>query len=496
MKHIKWIVLILVLMAVCIGCGLTKSESTTLANRSTDQQLCHQMLIEFENAVQKAGVEDVQDARIEGYPYFRVNRFLHSFKNELTNKEKRMEWIKRAHTLGNRGRFAEIRNLPDKSFYQIFSGRSLPAAADAIIKCSESVGPLVANDPQTLNEIIEKAEVPSDYRTHARILGGYPISRWFILMGLKDLQKESKKNFQNTETVKDNQGNWYYPRRQRPDFSKLERRKILDQAKIKSALKIPEPAPDDLSAFFDYFAPVWHVLPRPGSDQIGRPYWKTSSEIGIDVSDPIVYRFHSFTRMNQDIFLQLNYVVWFPERPSDGFFDIYSGHLDGLIWRVTLDTDGSVLLYDSVHPCGCYHKYYPVSNRLSPLQHPPTEEPPLILDTDIPEEESTRVTIHLTGKEHYVIGLSPTADVTRTGMYIRNDRYDRLRSLPFTDGFKSMFGKDGLVNGTERKERFLVWSSGVPSAGAMRQQGHHALALVGKLYFDEPRLLEKVFILK
>jgi len=33
---------------------------------------------------------------------------------------------------------------------------------------------------------------------------------------------------------------------------------------------------------------------------------------------------------------------------------------------------------------------------------------------------------------------------------------------------------------------------GVPSAGAMRQWGTHAVAFLGKRHFDEPRLLEKL----
>ena len=44
-----------------------------------------------------------------------------------------------------------------------------------------------------------------------------------------------------------------------------------------------------------------------------------------------------------------------------------------------------------------------------------------------------------------------------------------------------------------RKERFFLWPMGVPYAGAMRQWGHHAVAFVGKRYFDDPFLLNKFF---
>ena len=74
--------------------------------------------------------------------------------------------------------------------------------------------------------------------------------------------------------------------------------------------------------------------------------------------------------------------------------------------------------------------------------------------------------------------------------------YRALRRLPLENGSRSMFTPDGIVPGTERLERFLLWPMGVPSAGAMRQRGHHPVTLVGRQYFDEARLLERVFTWK
>ena len=71
--------------------------------------------------------------------------------------------------------------------------------------------------------------------------------------------------------------------------------------------------------------------------------------------------------------------------------------------------------------------------------------------------------------------------------------YAALRSLPRGAGRRSLFGEEGLVAGTERSERFLLWPMGVPSAGAMRQWGHHATAFVGRRHFDDPGLVEVGF---
>ena len=74
--------------------------------------------------------------------------------------------------------------------------------------------------------------------------------------------------------------------------------------------------------------------------------------------------------------------------------------------------------------------------------------------------------------------------------------YAALRSLTSGDVQRSLFGEDGLVVGTGRSERFLLWPMGVPSAGAMRQWGHHATAFVGRRHFDDPGLVEAGFTLR
>ena len=56
-----------------------------------------------------------------------------------------------------------------------------------------------------------------------------------------------------------------------------------------------------------------------------------------------------------------------------------------------------------------------------------------------------------------------------------------------------LFGSDGLVAGTERSERWLLWPMGIPSPGAMREQGRHATAFIGRRHFDDPDLLDTLF---
>jgi hypothetical protein len=71
--------------------------------------------------------------------------------------------------------------------------------------------------------------------------------------------------------------------------------------------------------------------------------------------------------------------------------------------------------------------------------------------------------------------------------------YDELLSLPDGDGRRSLFGEDGLADGTERGERWFLWPAGIKSAGAMRQWGRHATSFVGRSHFDDPSMLDRLF---
>ena len=72
--------------------------------------------------------------------------------------------------------------------------------------------------------------------------------------------------------------------------------------------------------------------------------------------------------------------------------------------------------------------------------------------------------------------------------------YDELRSIETSQGRRNLFGVNGIVSGSERGERYLLWPSGIESPGAMRQWGRHATAFVGRRHFDDVDLLDKYYI--
>ena len=224
--------------------------------------------------------------------------------------------------------------------------------------------------------------------------------------------------------------------------------------------------------------------------------WRTNAAAPqIDTEHPVVYRHVSFTRFGGAILTQLNYSVWLPERPRHGRIDLEGGHLDGITWRVTLDRDGRPLLYDAMHNCGCYHLFYPTARvALREAESKSLQEPPLAPQRAPALVVPRGLGVRLAAGTHYVqrVGVWDSAP-TETVTYTQEDA-DRLRSLPTsTGGRHSLYGEDGIVPGTQRTERFVLWPMGVPNPGEMRQWGHHAIAFVGRRHFDDADLVDSLF---
>jgi hypothetical protein len=250
------------------------------------------------------------------------------------------------------------------------------------------------------------------------------------------------------------------------------------------ALGIPQPSAQLLQQLFRRHAPIWEVDTVDDNDLIGTPVWRQGS--AVDTGRATEYHQLSYARFGDRVLLQLNYIIWFKARPGD---DIYAGQFDGLIWRVTLGPDGAPVLYDSIHTCGCYLNFFPTASL-----HPRPDLPrfcsePLMIPQQAPVEP---LVVRLNHGRHFIERVY-TDTGHRAGRPLATAAYAQLRSLPTATGFHSLFGQAGLLPGSERPERFILWPMGIRSPGAMRQWGHHAIAFIGRRHFDDPRLLQSLF---
>jgi hypothetical protein len=451
---------------------------------------CADFFESMDRRAEKALVLDAGAFRVEGYPYLRVNRFLASFRAEAADPAAFGAWVDRMQALDQEARLYETANLPRATGFATGSSNDLADLNAKVAACGNLMKSLDFQDRKQQLALREKVAVPDEYLSFWRALGLYPLTRLLVYQGVLNWQAEARKTFSTEPPT-----GWRSIRYVAEKISDTpEARQIVAQAD-RDALGIPIYSAAAREALFRAYAPAWDVQAEAGYDRIGKPVWSSKDELDIDTGRPVTYTLLSFTRFGNEVLTQLNYIIWFPARPKVNALDIYGGNVDGVNFRVTLDTDGEPLLYESMHNCGCYYGAYP-TRRLKVRESIDYAEPPLIFKASEMTPSEELVTVAMESRTHYVQHLYPLPRRPRPEAvtYALAD-YGELRSLSRPKGGRrSMFSTGSLVSGSERLERFILWPTGVVSPGAMRQWGRHAVAFVGERQFDDPFAMEKMFI--
>lgn len=466
------------------------------------EQHCLASLERFNRAVHEAGSPNARLHRVEGYPHLRTSRFLDSFRENGAledDQEQRETWLRAMLALGREAREIEWSTLPEAERERLGSG--LPRELDA---CGGELARADLASQARMDDLITHAAAADDYSTTARTLGLYPVTRWGMLFGVHRWQAGARERFEAAPPEDASSWTWYLPEDPFRD-STLEARRILTEAP-RDALGRPELTDRERSVLLRAYAPIWAVETEGPYDRMGRPVWPNRDAERAVVQPeetPPVYVHHDHTRVGDGVGLQLIYGVWFPERPKTGSLDLLGGHMSGVLYRVTLDESGQVVMYDTIHHCGCYHQFH-AGPGWQPRASPDFAEPPLVLPTPVlaPGE---RAVIGLRTRTHYAehfFGAGQLPEDALAGQIVATEDYRELERLtvPGDAGSakepaprRSLFNERGLVEGTERGERWVLWPAGVPEPGAKRQYGRHLTAFVGRRFFDGPDLVERVF---
>lgn len=453
--------------------------------------LCHGLFERVDLAVERAGVTDAGARRLDGFPGLRITRPLASFRHQLDTAAHRHAWLERLARTDAAGLRHELANLPPTArtrladdWRRAASGTPLPATLGAgLSDCRTRVVRALAGDRERRSRLVEAAAPFDEYLAAHRVLGLYPLTRRFALPRIashQDARRAAIRQSPRTDAV--------FRRHAVPAPPGY---RAVPPAKLaRDTLGIHRPTDTQLAALFSAHAPVWAVETRTEADRPGALVMDASRPV-TDTARPAEYRHWSWTRFRAEVLVQLSYVLWFPERPPEDAIDIYSGHLDGLVWRVTLRDDGIPLAYESIHPCGCYYTVFPASGW---RVHAPEGSEPVLAPTPAPRPTADeRVQVRLESRTHYIAGVDTVARSANGASALSPLPLDSLRSLPQPDGTRtSAFDPDGLIPSSRRSERFLLWPLGVRSPGAMRQWGTHAIAFIGKRHFDDPHLLDRL----
>jgi hypothetical protein len=448
----------------------------------------------LDRAVDQAGVRDAQYARVPGFPHFRVDRTLAALRERAARDPQALQaFAERLGELDLDARHYEILNLPVERFEGLL-GAGSGAARDVALRRTADCGRLLREldlaKPQARAALLERARVPDDYSSAARAFGLYPLTRLPFAAGVRRWERETLDAFAMPAPA--GIAVRYAPPPARP-LPRAAVGAVLARA-ARDPLGMPVLSERELAGLAALYAPSFEIRIEGDHDRFGEMRWTRGGEMPVvDASQLAVYVKATQTRYRERLLLQLVYTIWFSERPRGGTLDLLAGRLDGIVWRVTLAPDGEPLVYDSIHPCGCYHKFFPTP-RARPLPAPEPLDEWAFVPQRLPRvAEGERPVVRLASATHYIEQVALVGGSDSLTRYEFRP-YDELRSLQRLDGGRrSVFGPDGLIAGSERAERFLFWPMGIASAGAMRQWGRHATAFVGRRHFDDADLIERRF---
>jgi hypothetical protein len=475
---------------------LTACQSGPPPAPVADNARCEALFTAQDRAIEAAAVARSHPHRIDGFPYLRLTRLLASYRDAATDPASRDAWLTALAAADARARHSELVLLPPAARTEL-GIEDIAELQRATGACREQLLVRDRASPTRLAQLAERAVVADEYSVAARALGLYPVAALGLRAGVLRWHESVRARWQlpRDELAGGLPLVHYAPgadtaaagAHTSPDTGAMAATPLP-----RDALGLPAPSPENLETLLDQHAPVWVVATAGDADRPGVPL-HTRRKPTVDSTTPITYRYPSVTRFQGRARLQLNYLIWFSERPAERALDPLAGALDGVIWRVTLDEDGSPLAYDSVHTCGCYHLLFPVGDLRPRPELSELPEPPLVLPALMPPGSGERMHLFLAAGSHYLERAWPARPAADARPYQSADR-EALYRVDGPDGKRSLFAPDGLVPGTSRGERWFLWPSGVRSPGAMRERGRRATAFLGRRHFDDPFLLDQVFL--
>jgi len=476
--------------ALLLAAGCATFEDRLAGHlQSPSLRECAQWFVTLDARVDAAGVRDAQHARVAGFPYLRVDRLLASLRERAAERSHTLATLAgRMRALDYDARRHEVDNLPDEALDR--------TRADALHRTQDCGMQLVAADlleAPGRAALVAAAQVPDDYSNAMRTFGLYPLARIPFSSGVRRFEDEIRGTFAAEPSAASNRVR-YAPPAGRP-LSREVVKSLLARGQF-DPLGQPLVSEREFDALAATYAPSFDIAVAGDYDRFGALRWRRGeSAPAIDATEPVAYAQPAYARYGDTVLLQIVYTLWFAERPASSSFDILAGRLDGVVWRVTLAPDGEPIMHDSMHPCGCYHWFFP-SPRARPRAAPDASEEWAFAPQGMPRlREGERPVVSIASATHFVERIGAVSGPDSLVHYSLR-RYDELRSLSRMDGSRrSVFGPDGLIAGTERGERLLYWPMGIASAGAMRQWGRHATAFVGRRHFDDADLIEKRFAL-
>lgn len=468
---------ILSLLFVTLLNGCSKNLQPVLPDSVTFDACVPALTALQQLSLKHTGIQ--QGEIVTGAPWLRSNRLVDYFvrQNNISDQQLTdlLDYMSRLATTALK---QEFRLLPTSQRQQWQQGFKIQDPSRYIDVCSHKLVQQLRLTPHQSRDFLQQLPEDNDYQPLARLAGLYPITALVFKQGVTG---EHEELYRQPARLKNSDWNTFGP--QISNGTEINLQEIP-----RNTLGIPNLTPDQQQALIEDHAPVWRLPDNQEVNRPGHPYWHEEN-LQID-QQPVSFSYLSHGIHQSQTTLQLNYLVWFPERLPESRFDLVAGKHDAVLFRVHLSHTGEVLAYDSIHLCGCWYSL------ILPREQRYSETPQLYREpTFVIRTEPGRQLISLTSNAHLLVASQQSEPSVPVHNQYQLRPFNDLLQLPTQNSpqlRRSVFNRRGFVTGSERPERWLFWPMGISNPGALRRPGDHAIRFIGQLHFDDPLILEKL----
>ena len=450
--------------------------------------------------IEKYGVSDASGFGVPKFPYLRSNRFLAAMKKRSMLSHVDLYWAEQMLVLDLKSRRKELANLPPAALMEISEATAEKIDRDTVYQKTEEYALVLFHEdrshPDFMDVLKKSVTIPDEYSGVTRLLGLYPLAGIPVTIGTALAYGRYKEWHQTplNDLPTDGRLVRFYPPASDPMLDQTLMNRLYDPLHL-DAFGLPVVTKIDERQLANRFAPAIYQDVVQDYDRIGKVVWE-ENRVRVDSGQPTAYFHVSRNFLDDHPVLQLNYAFWYSERAGKNAPWIERGPLDGLSYRVTLDSTGKPVMVDIMNSCGCYYFFVPQKDIIAKIKTKPGEIAPLVsawLPGEFPGKQmNLRVNSgwHQVQKTFAEVGSAP-------GMTYVLVPYESLESLPKGAGQReSVFSPKGIMKDSWRIEPYIFFSMGIPDIGYMRQRGHHAIKMVGRGHFTDPDWYDKAFVFK
>ncbi|OEE78590.1 hypothetical protein A1OQ_21705, partial [Enterovibrio norvegicus FF-162] len=411
--------------------GLTGCASSPLPLLSKGATDCEQTLYRFYQNVDSTRDYLLPYHLDPRFPHLAFDRISASFANQLDSHASRTEWLSYVSGLGQQQLTTAL----------ALSTNIEPEQQAVLTQCQQALTTVSADSDDFWQAISDAAPMlPTAYQHWKRVLGAYPIASKVAQSRIEQEQDHIRSEFGRSLAYP-----YHYSEASKILSQPLSQEQIehmLRSTRQSSSLGWPMFNETQTRQLLNHYTPLVTVETLTQDDLIGALQFDDNNAPFVNTQIPLIYRSLSYTRFNSEVLPQLNYVLWFPARTAQSTFDPYAGALDAINLRLTLDTDGTPLIFDSIHQCGCFHMVYALKPTLQFTQS--DDERPI--ESHLPQPSpSSRLHVSLTGGEHMVNHVRFTDNIPDTIALNANPLAALMTLKTNTGSMKSPFNRHGVI---------------------------------------------------